>query len=1042
MEQTLADFVAALDAEIAVIEKQSRDQTYELLAGQCEEKATGVLYVFLLADALRLPEDAAGSLRFGQLDVRASVVAQECNKIWVLTESLEELPAYIPSARLVLNETELLQSLKDKIQNLGASGDFGLAPKVFGCENAITGHADLPPWVEVTIGSDATKTALRKCSGSEVTFLWGPPGTGKTYSIAALVAIFAAANETSLVVSHTHAAVEQALYALVEPAGDGRAGGLLADSEFIAQGRILKVGPLKSKKIPRTVHLNSYLEDRAKEREENVATLLGEQELIDDEANRLSDLLAPWRALSDADTAHATAARRFQEASEVNAANLTAVQQAHAAHRLAEIALAKAKRSFLIGRRGRVARTESGLRAASAELTKQQAVAGQSEARMIGRRTDLEAASEGLDRARIATEGMDEPSAIKERVALLNARREQLSDEILALREAESKDANLLLDGALAIFATLTKLYMDRTKVGDMRWDNVIIDEASMAMPPLVAFAAARARRRVVVAGDMYQLPPIVHSADEPGAKLGRDIFELRGVTDAVDAGRFDPVLATLTVQRRMHPAIANVARELISGYSELEDHGDVLDRRQPVWTGALGTTAPLVVIDTASLHPWSGKVSGSLSRFNFVSAPAAVEVASLYAAHLPEPEADAAPRIGIVTPYAAQRRYLNKLIETLRLQSWVTAGTVHTFQGNECDVIIFDSVLGEPHWTARLTDPHQFREVRRDINVAVTRTRHRFVFVGDAAWMKRNAKPESGYGKLWNHLAGSATVLDAASLLGDGFRERIAQSISASQAWSTDKPRDAQLHTEATFYPAFASDLSEARERVVLYTPFIGKTRWPIIEPHIAALRARGVPVYLLHKPLSDREWRQADPAFGATVFASLRSIGVHLIPISGVHAKTIVIDGRIVYDGSLNWASQTSSYEHMWRLASKDMALLVERMLQLEPIVEAFGSSEQRANQCPNCHGPLILINQTQQAMRDAYPVKLGCYNYSEDKERCDGYLRRVDGRPPFATPPKCPRGVPMKLTYSRTGRPWAWGCGQKGCRVIRWARGDCEK
>jgi hypothetical protein len=1043
VQQIFKDFGAALDAEIAVIEKQSHDQTYELLAGQRDEKATGVLYIFLLADALRLPEDAAGTLRFGQLDVRASVVAQEGNKVWVLIESLEHLPAYIPSARLVLNETELLQRLKEKIQELAASGDFGLAPKVFGREDALCGDGELPPQVEVTIGSDTTKAALRKCIGSDVTFLWGPPGTGKTFSIAALVAAFAAAEETSLVLSHTHAAVEQALYALIEPPGDGRAGGLLADSQLVAEGRILKVGSLKSKKIPRTVHLNSYLEDRAKEREESVATLLREQELIDGELNGLNDLLAPWRSLSDTEESHVTATRRFQEASAVNTTNAIAVQDANAAVRSAEGQLAKARRSFLIGRRGRVVRAEAAWRTASAVLTKHQAIAGQSEARMIQRRADLEVSSERLTHARAATEGLDEPSATTQRLAVLTTRREQLSDEIRALRETASEDANQLLEGALAIFATLTKLYTDRTKLGDMRWDNVIIDEASMAMQPLVAFAASRAKKRVVIAGDMYQLPPIVHSsASEPGGLLGQDIFERRGLTAAVDNGKFEPMLAKLIVQRRMHPAVASVARELIAGYSELEDDRGALDRLAPSWIGALGTTTPLVIVDTTSLHGWSGKVPGSLSRFNFVSAQAAVEVASLYAAQLSEPEADAAPRIGIVTPYAAQRRYLSKLIETLCLQNWVTAGTVHTFQGNECDVIIFDSVLGEPHWTARLTDPHQFREVRRDINVAVTRTRHQFVFVGDAGWMKKNAKAESGYGKLWNHLAGSAAVLDAAALLGEGFRERIAQSVSASRAWSTEKPRDAALLTEATFYPAFARDLGDARERVVLYTPFIGKTRWPIIEPHIAALRSRGVAVYLLHKPLSDREWKQGDPAFGAAVFASLRAMGVHLIPLSGVHAKTIVIDGRIVYDGSLNWASQTSSYEHMWRLASKEMALLIERMLQLEPIVEAFGSSEQRGAQCPKCQGPLILINQTQQSMRDAYPVKLGCYNYSEDKGQCDGYLRRVDGRPPFASPPLCPRGVRMKVAYSKTGRPWAWQCGHKGCRTVRWARGDCEK
>ena len=31
-------------------------------------------------------------------------------------------------------------------------------------------------------------------------------------------------------------------------------------------------------------------------------------------------------------------------------------------------------------------------------------------------------------------------------------------------------------------------------------------------------------------------------------------------------------------------------------------------------------------------------------------------------------------------------------------------------------------------------------------------------------------------------------------------------------------------------------------------------------------------------------------------------------------------------------------------------------------------------------------------------------------------------------------------MHLHYTKKGRPWDWRCGHKGCRPIRWVRGDC--
>lgn len=379
-------------------------------------------------------------------------------------------------------------------------------------------------------------------------------------------------------------------------------------------------------------------------------------------------------------------------------------------------------------------------------------------------------------------------------------------------------------------------------------------------------------------------------------------------------------------MQRRMHPQIAGVAKALISGYRDLGNHPDVMTRPRPPIASALGTTAALIVVDTSDLRPWSGKMPGSLSRFNFLSGQVAVELAAVYAAMIVQPSEDAPPTIGLISPYAAQRRYMSRLVQTLQLEQWVTAGTVHTFQGNECDVIIFDSVLGEPHWTARLTDPHAFSEVRRDLNVAVTRARHQFVFVGDEKWLKKNARPASGYGQLWAHLLKNATIMKASELLDANLHIRVAKSAADATGW-TLSPTKAALLTEADFYPHFAGDLASASERVILYTPFIGKTRWPLVEPHITAMRERGVKVFLLHKPLSDPEWRTGDPEFGKAVFAHLKSIGVYLVPISGVHAKTIVIDSRVVYEGSLNWASQTRSYEHMWRFDSKEMALLVER-------------------------------------------------------------------------------------------------------------------
>ena len=1039
MYDLLGRFITAIDAEISQIEKAGREQTYELLSGHRDEKSTGALYVFVLADALRLPEDASGTLKVEGRDISAMVVSVEGNRIWLLLESVEELPGYLSSARLVINETDLLKRLKEKIEDLRSSREFGLAPIIFGLEPSHSGTAKLD-FSHLSRFDAHGRKVIEQCVDSDITYVWGPPGTGKTFTIAGLVATFAELKETVLVTSHTHAAVEQALWSLIEPQYEGRKPGFLNGSPLIEDGKILKVGALKSAKDLRKVHLDSYLEEKAKERDENIQILEEERNRTGAEVTEARGQLQPWQQLHKAKEMFEQTNTSYDQALRAKESASAQIDQARRAVSRLEADKVKAERSFFIGRGGRVRKVTLLLTGAIADITKVQALAGEVEARMIKRAQDLKAAEQNVLLMQSEVNDSRDEYELKAIIDAGSGRVSDLEEKISALRSSAEDDAKNLVENATAIFATLTKLYVDRKLLSDMKWDTVIVDEVSMVMPPLLAYAASLARKRVIVVGDMYQLPPVVNSdRDSEGGILATDVFELAGITDVVNSGGSLPQLTKLTNQRRMHPDIAAGAKALIDKYADLTDHPDVLKRPKPSYLGALGTDSALVVIDTSDLNPWSGKMPASLSRFNFISGQAAVELAALYANKLDQPDERSAPPIGIVTPYAAQRRYLNKLIQMFDLGKWVMAGTVHTFQGNECDVIIFDSVIGHPHWTSRFTNPLSWFEVRRDLNVAITRARHQFVFLGDSRWLRTNARPGTGFGKLWPYLNERAVHLTAREILGHGFEERVAKSIPEIKGWDLKTSNKAVLLTEADFYEYLMADLLNATERAILYTPFIGKTRWPQVAPAIGNLIHRGVKVFLLHKPLTDPEWRLGDPEFGRSVFKSLADIGVTLIPMSGVHAKTIVIDSEIVYEGSLNWASQTSSYEHMWRFKSSDMAKLIERMLQLDPIVKAYGE-EHSGDRCPRCGGPLIVINQAQQRLADSNSWKLGCARWAEDKKSCDGYLRRIDGRAPFLEPPVCPLGEVMLINYTKSGRPWDWRCGHKNCRSIRWVSGDC--
>jgi superfamily I DNA and/or RNA helicase len=99
---------------------------------------------------------------------------------------------------------------------------------------------------------------------------------------------------------------------------------------------------------------------------------------------------------------------------------------------------------------------------------------------------------------------------------------------------------------------------------------------------------------------------------------------------------------------------------------------------------------------------------------------------------------------IGVITPYVGQVSMLKaRFIEkeySLDFQDRVEIGTVHTFQGSECDVIIFDIVdcsrfeKGKPYF-GRIYSGEQGEQL---LNVAISRARHKLIVVCDPEFITK----------------------------------------------------------------------------------------------------------------------------------------------------------------------------------------------------------------------------------------------------------------------------------------------------------------
>ncbi|MEI6633898.1 MAG: AAA domain-containing protein [Chlamydiota bacterium] len=1017
-------FAEGVRAELVALEKDGGSQNYEVLAGKLIEKRsqTQAIFQFIIADGIRISEEATGRLKTASDEYAVTVIGQQADRIDLCVKGTAPLSPGIHRAMLIIDDTALLRKLALVLDETAQKPTLvsPLAIVAFHPAKANVGFATLQATSTLVKFNGQPRRVAEQACGSTLTYIWGPPGTGKTYTIAHLVTALVEAGERVLVSSHTRAAVDQALYEAVKCEKDKE--GPLAGHSAVHDGKVLRIGMTADKKIPPSVRLDAVVETKGRKLVDTILDLERKAKPLADRRSQCLAVISEWDRLSEL-------SNRLQEVRVL-------IELQEAKRKEAEVAITSCK--FLLQQRraeleraqrawfrraAKTARALQALQDSEAQLQRAEMALGLS-AQEIAKAQRLTSEIEvALIHQQTVCAKCPARQMIEQELSQLALELETLEQKIRALQDEISQLEQKVITEARAIFCTLTKSYVGKQLEGQS-FDAVIVDEISMALPPLIFLAAGRATRRVILVGDFLQLPPIVRGDTPLGnARLGTDTYHLAGVAkDLKPNPDYRHVLPQLRTQRRMRTEIADVARHLVyTAVGGLDDSPERPKGKSPDWLEFLPEN-PLIIVDTADLHCWSGKQPGSLSRFNFCSATVAVEIAAMAAAKLQKPPDGSPQPIGIVTPFAAQRRLLTKLIADLDLHDWVAAGTVHTFQGGEADLIIFDSVLDEPYYAARLCNPRDACDVKRDLNVAVTRAKNKFIFIGSSEWLNKHAKPVSGLGQMWQFLTNQADLISALELVKLERFRRVFDQYIPETGWNV--PRGDTGYTfehldETSFFERFTKDLNAASDTIFGLAPYFGEYRWPRIQPIIRAALARGVKVTLVTPPLSEAENR----SYVEKVIKNLRELGAVVVSASGVHGKDVIIDEQVIYTGSMNWSSNRGRSEEVHRIHAPQYAKLCLQLMQAKHIRQAAIHEDGTPRICPlqDCGWPVQVVNQRQQhGTWDFQAMKVGCTNPD-----CEGYLRNIDERPPFKSAPVCKVDGRTKYRHVRRGRGEVWQC-----------------
>ncbi len=251
----------------------------------------------------------------------------------------------------------------------------------------------------------------------------------------------------------------------------------------------------------------------------------------------------------------------------------------------------------------------------------------------------------------------------------------------------------------------------------DKQFDVVVIDEAAQALEPATWIAISKAKEKVILAGDPFQLPPTVKSHKAAKAGLEKTLIE-QSITVLEQVN-------LLNVQYRMN--------ELIMGFSNQQFYEGRLIADTSVRYQGLNVygekSAALEFIDTAGCGFDEIQNPKTKSLYN----PDEYKILWRHLDQLIDgADKTHLPTVGIISPYKQQVIYIKNEIESYFSEQLnnisVSINTIDSFQGQEKDVIYISLVRNNEKGIIGFLSDY------RRMNVAMTRARKKLIIIGDSA--------------------------------------------------------------------------------------------------------------------------------------------------------------------------------------------------------------------------------------------------------------------------------------------------------------------
>lgn len=932
----IAEFQEAIDDEIKAVKTQGGERNLALKNGHCiGEIAKERIYQFNVERKVPIADETPAQIEIMGRNYRASIVRFLELKLDIRITGFDR--EQIPFALLKIDATYVLKKLKEALSFLEASGrDVNLASKAF---NRITPKCGIAKPTFTLIDENGNPpdsfqaSCIEACLGNEVSFIHGPPGTGKTRTLVNVVNDFAFKGKKVLVSCHTNIACDNVIEHFIRFEHEETVKNLL-DS-----GGLVRIGT----PVLQDARVKSFTIDAIYER-------LSEK--LEKEKERLTELL---NSLIEKNRKHYEYKQTFLECEKareriatceqnISTSKQSIDQYAREEDLLNRIISEKNVLLTVAENRNAIINFFKGTRPKTLRLKIK--YLNNQKMKIINNRLKeeerLRLLSNEIEKLKfsLSSKAGDLPeevsieqieSVLKETELTL----EETKAKIIDIDDRISKLNEGVLKNARVIVSTLAKTFTDPILM-NMQFDVVAIDEASIAPLPMLFYVCSLAKEKVLIYGDPKQLAPIKLANTITAERwLKKDIFvEAEATKDSPD----DPRIQSLKQQYRMHEDIFRIVN------TNFYD-GDLRNRKQENKESIRydnlipKSDCRVAIIDSSNANACMSteKVGPkSWSRYNLYH----IQIIERILHDLIGGNYIKQDDIGVIAPYRSQYSFVREVLMDSGFKG-VDVGTVHSFQGIEKQYVIFDLVEapGGRRIGVLVNDQHEKykgksqseNNARRLLTVAFSRPREKLVIISHNKHMLSNLPRNSVIHHIIADLINREAIIDGASLV--PYYVPADEYPDAALYDEEELLGKEAVFNQRSFYPHLIKDLNNAEKEVIFISGYMSSTRIERLMPALTDLLSKRVNIKIFTKPPREQMMREHELE---ELHRRLMHMGIEIYQHYGTHEKIVAIDGHILYAGSLN----VLSFNHR----SNEMIIRSESKSKLQKVLSVVAKNYPR--------------------------------------------------------------------------------------------------